>query len=661
MNNVLEVAKQTRSLVLLYVEDDSSVAVETVKLLENFFDKIVYAKNGKEGIEKFNENHIDLIITDIQMPELNGLEMLKAIDLLGTNTPVIITTAHNEIEYYKNALNLNVQSYLLKPIKLESIIDIIKKILLEIEEKDQKNNKMNYLIKSNKKLIDIGYQISHQKDYSQLLEEILIGAKELSGADGGTLYIFNAEEKALEFKIFINTSLNVHYCDMDDKVLWKPLKLYNDDNSTNKKNVAVVCAMQDYLININDIYHSVTYDFAGAKHFDKENNYKTTSMLVIPMKNKENDLIGVIQLINKLDDGKITSFNSDDEALITSMSAQATMVLENNHLVIELEKLLYSLVKSIGSALNEKSNYTAKHVSNVERLSEMLIDTININETTFKDISFTSDEIEEMKLAAWLHDIGKITTPEYVVDKATKLETIYDRVQTIEAKFEILKRDIEIIYLKGEITEEERAEKTKQIQEDINFIHTINSGEIFMKKEYIEKLNYIASKYKISVNYKKKSLLTPDELYNLSTTKGTLTKEEREVINNHVIVSYNMLKEVPFPKKFEKVPKIAGSHHKTVDGKGYAAKEIINLEMTIRDKILAVADIFEALSAHDRPYRGPNTLSQIADILVQMVKDEQLDRDIVKLFLEEKLYLQYAKEYLAPTQIDEVDIDFSNF
>ena len=660
-DELIQLTKYTKKLSLLYVEDDQSIADITMRILAYFFDTIIYAYDGKDGILKFNENHIDIIITDINMPNLNGLEMLAKIKELNPTTPSIVMTAHNETEYYQNAIGLNVKGYILKPASIKEITAILIKIVDKKKQEDIRNDKFNYLLTSNKKLIDIGYQISSQKDFNRLLETILLGAKELSGADGGTLYLFNENDKTLEFKIVNNSSLNIHHGGTKNHISWPALKIYNENDTINNKNVSIVCATQDKLININDIYHSTTFDFSGAKNFDTNNNYKTTSMLVIPMKNRDNELIGVIQLINKINDNTIVSFNKDDEALITSMSSQAAMMIQNNQLVKDLEVLLYSLIKSIGTALNEKSNYTARHIDNVAKLSKIIIDGINNNNDTYKDISFTAEEEEEIKLSAWLHDIGKIATPEHIIDKSTKLETIYDKINIIEAKFEILKRDIEIAFLKGDITQDIKDTKIKQIEKDIIFLNSMNSGELFMNDEFIDKLNSIAKQDDITINNKKTEVIDKNNLYNLSIKKGTLSAEDREVINNHVVVTYNMLKEVPFPKRFANVSKIAGSHHKTVDGKGYASKEILNQELTLADRILVIADIFEALSAQDRPYKDPNKLSQIANIFLDMVKNRELDKDLVKVFFQDKLYLEYAQENLSEAQRDTIDIDFEEF
>lgn len=641
----------TKKLTLLYVEDDEKIVSAAMPILKKFFDKIVYARDGKVGVTKFNENHIDLIFTDINMPNLNGLDMLTKIQELDKNVPAVIMSAHKELEYYQNAIELNVAGYIVKPTSIADIIQKIDKIVAIKKEEEIKTNKFNFLVEANKKLIDIGYQISTQKDHQKLLEIILLGAKDLSNADGGTLYLFNKQDDNLEFKIVLNNSLDIQEGGTKGDIAWPALNIYNNDKTINQKNVAVVCAIKDKLVNINDIYQSETFDFSGAKNFDLNNDYKTTSMLVIPMRNRENELVGVIQLINKLDENNnVVSFNSSDESLITSMASQASMMLENNKLVDDLEALLYSLIKSIGSALSAKSSYTAKHIDNVAKLTEIIANGVNNNNTTFNDISFNSNELEEIKLAALLHDIGKISTPVHIVDKRTKLEAIYDRIESIKLKFELVKKDIEILHLKNKISDNDKINKLSQVDKDFEFIKKINLGNSFMSDANLEQLDEVSKRYP--------ELFTKDELYHLSIRKGTLSKEDREIINNHVIITYNMLKEVPFPKKYSNVPKIAGSHHITVDGRGYAAYELMDQELTIQDKILAIADIFEALSAVDRPYRDANTLNQIAKIFNSMVKNKDLDKDLVKLFFEEKLYLGYVQEHFTAFQMDEITEEF---
>ena len=511
----------------------------------------------------------------------------------------------------------------------------------------------------NDKLINIGYALSSIKDYTVILETILIGAKDIVGADGGTLYLYDRENNALDFKIALNNSLDIHIGGTKSELNWPAINMCDGQGNVNKKNISVVSAVEDRIVMLNDVYHSKDFDFSGVKNFDTTNNYKTQSMLVVPIKDRDGELVAVLQLINKIKENKSVAFNNNDKSLVKSMAELSAMTLHNNRLVADLEKLLYALVESIGAALGEKSTYTGKHVDNVAALSMSMARAINEDDTVFKEVRFSEEELEEIKLAAWLHDIGKITTPEYVVDKATRLETIYDRIHTIEAKIEVAKRDLQIAHLTNQIDTTHMNQRVQQLQEDLSFIKLINSGDHFMTPENKEKLDDIFNRCEVNINNQDMGLITDNEYYNLAIQKGTLTNEERDIINNHVLVSYNMLKKLPFPKRFANVPKLAGSHHKTIDGKGYAHEDIMDLEMTISDKILAVADVFEALAAHDRPYRQPNTLNQIAKILMFMVKDKHLDQDIVRFFLENKVYKNYVDEHFLEDQLDNIDLDFN--
>lgn len=646
-----ELVEITKPLTILYVEDDLIVAKNMQKILDKLFDNVIFAADGQEGLDKFNSNQIDIIISDIKMPQLSGIDMLKEIKKSKSKIPAMLITAHQELGYYEDAMELNVDAYLNKPVNVDKLIEKIKDVAINIKKTKALDNSYDTLTNANQKLLDIGYKITSQKDFTKILETILLGAKELSDSDGGTLYLYNEKDDTLEFKIATNDTLKIHNCDIN----WKPLNIYNEENNTiNLKNVAVVAAMKDKLINIPDVYQSEEFDFSGAKAFDESQNYQTESMLVIPMKNKDNELVGVIQLINKQVDNENSIFTEQDEILIKAMASLATMIIENNQLVIDLEALLYGLINSVNKALSEKSKYTQKHNDNVAFLTNIIASGINDNKTIYPDVEYSDIEMEEIRLSAMLHDIGKITTPVHIMDKATKLETIYDRLHTIKLRFDLAKKDVEILFLTNKINEEVKNERITELNNNFGLIEKLNNGEYFAKDEQYDKITNIAK----DSNFQ---LLTENELYNLSIRKGTLNTEDRDTINNHVIMSYEMIKELPFPKKFKNVPKIAASHHKTIDGGGYAAKEIKDLELTLKDKILCVADIFEALSSKDRPYKKPNTLSQIFRIFTFLIKENKIDRYLVQMFFEDGLYLEYAKEHFEESQIEDIEEDIKKF
>ena len=297
----------------------------------------------------------------------------------------------------------------------------------------------------------------------------------------------------------------------------------------------------------------------------------------------------------------------------------------------------------------------------------------NTSSGPFKDVSFNEQEMYELRIAAWLHDCGKVTTPEYVVDKATKLETIYDRVETVALRFEIIRRDEEIKFIKkkNRIVNDQilsKAEKKnllvrarklyrkrmQQLDTDVEFIRTTNIGGEFMSDDKKDRVKRIA-RYRWKKNGSTKPLLDENEVYNLMISRGTLTNEEREKINDHIVMTIEMLEQLPYPKHLRNVPEFAGGHHEKLDGTGYP-KGLKKDDMSIQARMMAIADIFEALTARDRPYKKGKTLSQAMRILGFMKNDNHIDPDLFEIFIDQKIYQKYAEENLDPSQIDEVQI-----
>ena len=645
---------------VLYVEDNPDSAEQMMDYLSELFGTAYHAQNGQEGLDIFKNHKIDIIVTDIIMPKMTGFQMLSKIDKIRKDVPTFIISAHNYNEYYEETLSFNVKGFLPKPFSLNKLIELFLQVVKEINTEKKRIEKLDYLNGINNQLNDIGQNIATEKDSNVVLETILKGAIDLSKADGGTLYLYNKNTDALDFKIAINKSLNINHNSFNENsdLNLKSLKLHNDDKSINRRNISVISAYEKKLLNLENIYEQDHINLDGIKEFDKTHNYKTSSMLVIPLINIEDELFGVIQLVNKIDNGKRVSFKDEDQLLLYSFSSIATMTIYNNKLLFEFENLVNSLVKSIGSALNEKSCYTAKHVDNVAELAEILAIGVNKNISLFPDVIFDSNQLAEIRLAAWLHDIGKITTPEHIIHKKTRLESVNDRIDLVLTRLEVYKRDIKILFYENEINANERKERIEEIENDISFLTKINQGYSTVSADDKKRIQQISSKAKVVIHNKEIELLSSDEVYNLSIDNGTLNQEEKEIINNHVVVSYNMLKEITFPTKYKDVAKIAGSHHKTLDNKGYCHKDIQDLDMTIQDNILAVADIFEALSAKDRPYKKPFSLNEIAHKLKEMAEENIVDENIVQLFFEEKLYEDYVNRHFTDEQKDIISIKF---
>ncbi|MBF0444079.1 MAG: GAF domain-containing protein [Magnetococcales bacterium] len=518
------------------------------------------------------------------------------------------------------------------------------------------------------KLNKIGIALSSEKDTGQLLENILIGAKELTNSDAGTIYT-QTEEKTLKFEIIRTDSLNIAMGGTTGvEINFPQLPLYKD-GEPNLQMIAAYAALKGESINIPDAYEAKGFDFSGTKAFDKNTGYRSKSFLTVPLKNHENEIIGVLQLINAQDEktGEIRSFNLEDQQLAESLSSQAAIAMTNKKLIADLKALFESFIKAIAGAIDDKSPYTAGHCDRVPILADMLAKAASRSEYgECKEFNPSDEDLNEIRIAAWMHDCGKVVTPEYVVDKSTKLETIYDRLHTVVTRFEVLKRDAEIEFLKQKVSllekgkadkipalEAEMNAKVAQINDDRAFIEESNMGGEFMSKERQERVVAI-SKYRWKTpDGVDEPFLSENEVYNLNIAKGTLTHEEREIINHHVVATKKMLSTIPFPKNLANVPEMAGSHHETMNGTGYPDKLHRN-EMSLPARIMAIADVFEALTAADRPYKQPKSLSASLKILGFMKKDQHVDPDLFQVFIEEKVYLEYAQKHLRPEQLDEV-------
>ncbi|MDX1977198.1 MAG: HD domain-containing phosphohydrolase [Pseudanabaenaceae cyanobacterium bins.68] len=521
------------------------------------------------------------------------------------------------------------------------------------------------------KLNEIGKALSAQKDVKVLTELILINAKELLNAEGGTLYLAT-EEQSLKFEILINDRLGIAMGGTTGvPIPFEPLRLYNSFGQPNNNMVAAYAALHCQTINIADAYEADGFDFSGTRAFDQKTGYRSRSFLTIPMLDYDEQLIGVLQLINakNADGGEIIAFTESAQSLAESLASQAAIALTNYRLIAEFKHLFESFIELIAKAIDDKSPHTGNHCRRVPELTMMLAEAAcNSTEGIFADFNLTADDRYELKIAGMLHDCGKVTTPVHVIEKSTKLETIYDRIDLIDHRFEILYRDAEIELLKAklqaleagqpsQIAELEASYQTKlqAWESDRQFLHHCNIGSEFMADQQQQRVAKIAAHtWQSYLTGTSQPLITSNELENLQITKGTLTAAERQIINHHIVVTLEMLEALPYPAKLRRVPEFAGGHHERMDGKGYP-KGLTRSEMSIQARIMGIADIFEALTAKDRPYKKGKTITECLQIMGRMKLDHHIDPDIFDLFVRERIYLQYAERFLDPEQIDQVD------
>lgn len=513
------------------------------------------------------------------------------------------------------------------------------------------------------RLTKIGSALSPETDVPSIMNLILEEAIDYTNADGATIYTVSKDKKSLEFEIVYNRTLGIREGGKWGEVSFGfSLPLYDEKKRKRLKNLVTYVYHTKKEQVLDDVYEQDIFDNSGTKKADQANNYRSKSMIAIPLKNHEDDVLGIIQLINSMSEsGKIQSFTKEHTAMLNSLASQAAITLTNRELVVGLESLLRQFVKAIAYALDKKSKYSGYHITRVALLTEMFTEMVNNSDKgIFADIKFDDNQMEEISLAGWLHDIGKIITPEYIMDKAKKLETIYDKVHLIELRFELIQALIEnrIIKLDAGQSEKEIDDlKAKSVLLDgyLEFIKKTNIGGEFLKDESIEKLNQIYE-FKFIHEGREYRLLTEDELNKLRVRKGTLTAEERKAMEDHAVTTKELLNRLTFPKKFANIPLYASAHHEKLDGSGYPSRLTAD-HLPISARIVAVADIFEALTAADRPYKEGKKLSQALKIMSFMVKDNHIDKDIYNLLLDSGLYLQYAEKFLKPEQIDEIDVE----
>ena len=550
------------------------------------------------------------------------------------------------------------------------------------------------------RLIEIGIALSSERAHNRLLEMILIESKRVAHADGGTLYLMADDEKTLNFAILRNDSLDIKMGGTTGvPIPFDPLQLYQRDGTLNYANVATTVALKRMTVNIADVYESKTFDFSGTLAFDKNTGYHSQSFLTVPLLNSQDEVLGVLQLINARDEnGDIIPFAPDMQPIIEALSSQAAIALDNAMLLQAQRALLDSFIELMAGVVDAKSPYTGGHCQRVPQLTEMIAKAAcDSDAPPFRNFDLNEEEWYELHLAGWLHDCGKVVTPEFVVDKASKLETIYNRIHEIRTRFEVLRRDAEIECLKAKLAgdgdpqslDAAFAEQCRRLEEEFAFVAASNLGAEYFDDESVARLRSIGEQtwlrhfdHSIGLAWGERARLgdvpaqngpvpqrllddRPDhilaeynlgEIYNLSINRGTLTAEERKKINDHIVITIDMLRQLPFPKQLRRVPEYAGGHHEKMDGTGYP-KGLTRDEMSLPTRMMAIADIFEALTAADRPYKKAKKLSECLRIMGFMRNDNHIDPDLFALFLRAGVWREYAEQFLDPAQIDAIDIE----
>jgi len=652
---------------------------------------------------------------------LSGLLEQGAIDL-GSEMPEVwhrrMLAAHSDGNSFDQALS----DGMVLRVRVSRSDDFLIAVYNDITDLYGRERELHDSRQRLKRMNEISVALTGEKDLDTLIEMIMLEAKELTGADGGTIYL-KAEEpgqavmvdgkridrrtggdrrlgdrrrrvscppagmaerrsgsdrrdgrdrrqtrETLRFAILRNDTLGIAMGGSSGMDITLPeLPLYDlQTGEPNRTNVASFAALTGNTVNIADAYNAEGFDFSGTRRFDEMNSYRSTSFLTVPLKDRKDVVIGMLQLINARDgDGNVVPFDPSLQQDVEALASQAAVSLDNGLLLAAQSQLFESLMRVMADAIDRKSPYTGGHCTRVPALTEMLAEAACMATSgPLRTFDLNEEQKFALHVAGWLHDIGKVTTPEHIMDKATKLETIHDRITEIETRFATAKRDAEIAFLRA--SQEEGADRpalehawrelAAELDDDLAFLQLANIGGEFMAPEKKERVHRIAARTWRDAGGRATPLLSENEVHNLCIDRGTLTSEERKVITDHMEITIEMLEQLPFPKSLRRVPEFAGLHHEKMDGTGYP-RGLTRDQMSVPARIMAIADIFEALTAADRPYKQPKTLSESIRIMTFMKKDHHIDPELFDLFIESGVYLDYANRFLKPEQIDSIDVD----
>lgn len=546
-----------------------------------------------------------------------------------------------------------------------------------------------------KDLFDLQKFFEREKDYNSFVQKVmLIGLRNVS-AD--TCFYYTVDKNNYIRLDFSHTeSLGLSKTGTDN-LIYTPIINVDEQQNKQLKSALDNAVINKSISSYNFIYTLPDIDNSFFEKYDEVNKYITNSLLTIPIVNLKDEVIAVVQFVNALDaNGKTIAFSRERIRVLQFLSNALGWVVDNKNLRESYGHLLESFIEVIARAIDAKSPYTGNHCQHVPVITRLLATAaVQEEEGNLAGFEMSDEEWYSLHIASWLHDCGKLTTPEYIVDKATKLETINNRIHEIRNRFEILRRDAHIEYLKKRLNNSDTQEnlqkefvsRVKQLEADFDFVANCNIGDNHLEEADVMRLREISQERFKRYFSRMKGLSWAErdrirdhqlydkpavenllqnredhlfnnfnrgELYNLEVRRGTINKEEREKINEHIEVTIDMLKALPFPKNLSNVVEYAGSHHERMDGKGYP-NGLTGDEMSVPAKIIAIADIFEALTASDRPYKETKTLSQVLAIMKNMKDGGHIDPDLYRVFIKNKVYMEYANSYMKAEQIDEIN------
>lgn len=473
---------------------------------------------------------------------------------------------------------------------------------------------MGLTIQDFKDILHVGIQLTVEKDDNKLLNTIVEKGMQITNCDASTLYLY--EDDVLKFRIMRTLSQNVCRGLDGEPITDIPPVPFKEEN------VCAYTAIHRKVVNIADVYDSEEFDFSGPKRYDAMTGFRTQSMLVIPVENNTGELIGVLQMMNAQDeDGNVIPFDPQYEIIIRSLGSLAAIELANIRYVHEIKQQLHSFVEAMATAIDERTPYNGSHTRKVAEYATLLAR--KIDQKTKEGLcneAFDEERLERLELAALLHDIGKMIIPKSVMNRATRLDS---DMAAFEDRIALLKCYYEIDSLKGKISKEEYEVQHARLEDIYEFVHRIDAVGFLQQEDY-DRVQEIATLAYEKEDGEKVPFLTERERMCLSVRKGTLTEEDRKIMESHVSMTAKILSKVYFNKSYCDVPRWAAEHHEYLDGSGYP-NHIKGDELDTETRILAIADIYDALTASDRPYKKPMPKERACAILHSMVEEGKLE------------------------------------
>ncbi|MCF7911842.1 MAG: GAF domain-containing protein [Candidatus Cloacimonetes bacterium] len=497
-----------------------------------------------------------------------------------------------------------------------------------------------------KKLIKIGKSLSLENDIQKVFKIILDEVMEVTSADRGVIYITSIDQKYLQYERVKSLSDKIEMDAVAAKQQWESIALFDASHDPVMTSLATFVFHTGFEAHFDDVYTQDYFQIDQIIAMDRRDHYRSKSMVAVPLVDHEDRVLGIIELTNSISEsGEIIPFSEDHIDILLSVSSQAAITLSNKLLITNLEKMIFDFTQAIAYAIDMKSDKSYQHVQKVALLTNILANEVNKTEAgIYSGHSFSKDELDEIAISGWLHDLGKIATSNSLLNKNTKLLANCDRISYIELKFELLEQVI-INKLQHPLPIEEKSDLERIISSlpgYLELLTSINQGSEYVSEEIIKSLLEIAE-IKVEAGGKEYRLLNENELENLMIRKGTLTSGEYNEIKKHADLTYKILANITFPLKFQNVPKIASSHHERLNGSGYPLG-LQEDEIPLQSRILAIADVFDALMSK-RSYKSSYNLEKSLKILASMAKNNELDKDLMDILLDNQLYETFASEY----------------